>query len=70
VSGLFGYSADCMADDCEHCEQPDGCDCPCHLDLPPWDDEVDDDAYGWSELADPGPTILTAHTILDAPALP
>lgn len=34
---LYGFSADCLVDDHEHCEQPDGCDCDCHLDDPQGD---------------------------------
>lgn len=41
VTGLYGYSADCFEDDCDHCEQPDGCDCSCHLD----DDARPDDDW-------------------------
>jgi hypothetical protein len=40
---FYGYSADCLADDCEHCEQPDGCDCDCHLEDPV-------DSFGMDEL--------------------
>lgn len=46
---FYGYSADSLADDCEHCEQPDGCDCDCHLEDPAFPDPVYDQDFpeGW-----------------------
>ena len=62
MSGLYGYSADCFEDDCEHCEQPDGCDCDCHLeDLSEWCDDV--------FVAPSTPRVTTVRVpLLEAPA--
>jgi hypothetical protein len=65
AEGLFGYSADCIEDDCDHCEQPDGCDCSCHLDGDPgWD--PDDD---WDDDYDPEEDRPCHKPIIDYAAL-